>query len=227
MLQTQSTPLRYAAPTPPISTPASPSNTAAQIAQPASTMTIANHHHILIVTGPAGCGKSTIAKYLAQRYGFYYIEGDDFHPPANVEKMAAGIPLDDADRWDWLILLRDQALVALKNGSRGVVVTCSALKKKYRDVIRTARLYDEDPNATVNFVYLKASKEVLLSRVAARQGHFFKDTMILSQLAALEPPDEDEMQRLRDVEVIDVSGSQEEVEKLVSIAVDNIMAIRS
>jgi gluconokinase len=141
--------------------------------------------------------------------------------------MAAGIPLDDADRWDWLILLRDQALAALKNGSKGVVVTCSALKKKYRDVIRTARLYDEDPNANVHFVYLKASKEVLLARVGARQGHFFKDSMILSQLAALEPPDEDEMKRLKDVEVVDVSGTQQEVERLVATAMDSILAIES
>jgi gluconokinase len=138
--------------------------------------------------------------------------------------MAANIPLDDADRWDWLILLRDQALVALKNGAKGVVVTCSALKKKYRDVIRTARLYDEDPDANVHFVYLKASQEILLARVGARQGHFFKDSMILSQLAALEPPDEDEMVRLKDVEVIDVSGSQHEVEILAATAVDNILA---
>jgi gluconokinase len=244
MMQTlessQSNPLHYAAPTPPISTPASPSNVSTTTPAPASTMTIANHHHILIVTGPAGCGKSTIAKYLALRYGFDYIEGDDvrqaaqfhrhaltieqFHPSANVAKMAANVPLDDADRWDWLILLRDQALKALKNGSKGVVVTCSALKKKYRDVIRTARLYDEDPNANVHFVYLKASQDILLARVGARQGHFFKDSMILSQLAALEPPDEDEMIRLKDVEVIDVSGSQEEVEKLASTAVDNILA---
>ena len=138
--------------------------------------------------------------------------------------MAANTPLDDADRWDWLILLRDQALAALKNGCKGVVVTCSALKKKYRDVIRTARLYDEDPDANVHFVYLKASQEILLARVGARQGHFFKDSMILSQLAALEPPDEDEMTRLKDVEVIDVSGSQQEVEELAATAVDNVLA---
>jgi len=203
-------------------------------------MATASHHHILIVTGPAGCGKSTVAKFLAGRYGFEYIEGDDvshfpytcdgalterqFHPPANIEKMANNIPLNDADRWDWLILLRDQALVALKNGAKGVVVTCSALKKKYRDVIRTARLYDEDPNATVHFVYLRASMETLLARVAARQGHYMKDAMVKSQFAALEEPDEDEVKRLKDVEVIDVAGSPADVEKLATIAVDRVMA---
>jgi gluconokinase len=146
-----------------------------------------------------------------------------FHPQANIEKMAANIPLDDADRWDWLILLRDQALVALSKGAKGVVVTCSALKKKYRDVIRTARLYDDDPNAAVHFVYLRASKEVLLARVGARQGHYMKDAMVISQLAALEEPDKYEIERLKDVEIIDVKGSQLEVEKLATVAVDRIM----
>lgn len=137
--------------------------------------------------------------------------------------MAANIPLDDADRWDWLILLRDQALKSLQQGARGVVVTCSALKKKYRDVIRTARLYDEDPNAALHFVYLRASKETLLARVGARKGHYMKDAMVLSQLAALEEPDEDEIRRLKDVEIIDVKGTPLEVQTLATSAVDQIL----
>ncbi|KAF2255729.1 carbohydrate kinase [Trematosphaeria pertusa] len=141
--------------------------------------------------------------------------------------MAANIPLNDADRWDWLILLRDEALAALQDGAKGVVVTCSALKKKYRDVIRTARLYDEDPNANVHFVYLRANKETLLARVGARQGHYMKDSMVLSQLAALEEPDEDEIKRLKDVDIVDVSGSQLEVEKLASTAVDKVLVTAS
>lgn len=181
------------------------------------------NHNLLIVTGPAGCGKSTVAKFLADRYGFVYIEGDDFHTPASIAKMAGNIPLDDTDRWDWLILLRDQALAALSNGAKGVVVTCSALKKKYRDVIRTARLYDQDLNAAVHFVYLRASKETLLARVGARKGHYMKDAMVISQLAALEEPDKYEIERLRDVEIIDVKGSQLEVEKLAAVAVNRIM----
>lgn len=147
-----------------------------------------------------------------------------FHPQANIEKMAQNIPLDDADRWDWLITLRDQALNELKSGAKGVVITCSALKKKYRDVIRTARLYDEDPNANVRFVYLKASKEVLLQRVGARQGHYMKETMVLSQLAALEEPGEVEVRKLHDVDIIDVSGTAAEVEVLVTAAVDKALA---
>jgi gluconokinase len=137
--------------------------------------------------------------------------------------MAANIPLNDADRWDWLILLRDQALVSLKNGAKGVVVTCSALKKKYRDVIRTARLYDEDPNANVHFVYLRADKATLLARVRARQNHYMKDAMVDSQFAALEEPDETECKQLKDVEIIDVKGTIQDVQRLASEAVDLVL----
>jgi gluconokinase len=146
-----------------------------------------------------------------------------FHPKANIEKMAANIPLDDADRWDWLILLRDQALRNLREGARGVVVTCSALKKKYRDVIRTARLYDEDPNAAVHFVYLRANLETLLARVAARQNHYMKDAMVKSQLAALEEPDKEEIERLKDVDIVDVKGTPSEVQSLASGVVDRVL----
>jgi gluconokinase len=136
--------------------------------------------------------------------------------------MAANIPLNDADRWDWLILLRDEALVSLKNGAKGVVVTCSALKK-YRDVIRTARLYDEDPNANVHFVYLRADKATLLARVRARQNHYMKDAMVDSQFAALEEPDETECKQLKDVEIIDVKGTIQDVQRLSSEAVDLVL----
>lgn len=138
--------------------------------------------------------------------------------------MATGTPLNDMDRWDWLILLRDEALTKLQNGAKGVVVTCSALKKKYRDVIRTARLYDEDPNASVRFVYLRADKETLLARVRARQGHYMKDAMVESQFAALEEPDETECKQLKDVEIVDVKGSLQEVMELASTAVDKVLA---
>ena len=141
--------------------------------------------------------------------------------------MAENIPLTDADRWDWLILLRDEALKALTEGHKGVVVTCSALKKKYRDVIRGASLYRGSPNASVHFVYLRASKETLLHRVKARQGHYMKDTMVLSQLEALEEPDNDEINKIKDVRIIDVSGSQAEVSRLAAAAVDEILAADS
>jgi len=226
MEQSPPKPIQYASPpTPPASNTGSPSKSTAVLGETTTKeMTIAHHHHILIVTGPAGCGKSTVAKHLSDRYGFEYIEGDEFHPQANIDKMAAGIPLNDEDRWDWLILLRDQALTKLKHGSKGVVVTCSALKKKYRDVIRTARLYDEDPNANVHFVYLRSDKETLLARVRARQGHYMKDAMVESQFAALEEPDETECKQLKDVEIIEVKGSIHDVQELAGAAVDKILA---
>jgi gluconokinase len=222
-------PLRYASlpsppPEPSAAVPASSSSHLTSANPP--TMAIPPRHHILIVTGPAGCGKSTVAKLLADRYAFNYIEGDEFHPKANIDKMAAGVPLNDADRWDWLILLRDQALQDLKNGAKGVVVTCSALKKKYRDVIRTARLYDEDPNANVHFVYLRADKQTLLDRVRARKGHYMKDAMVDSQFAALEEPDEAEIKQLKDVEIVNVTGTLAEVQNLATAAVDKVLVSR-
>lgn len=212
-------------PTPPTSTAGSPPTSTANLNK-TTEMTIPHRHHILIVTGPAGCGKSTIAQYLSERYGFEYIEGDEYHPKANIDKMAAGIPLNDEDRWDWLILLRDSALKKLKEGAKGVVITCSALKKKYRDVIRTAKLYDEEPDANVHFVYLRADKETLLARVRGRQGHYMKDSMVESQFAALEEPDELEMKQLKDVEVVDVKGTINEVSELASAAVDKVLVSR-
>lgn len=147
-----------------------------------------------------------------------------YHPQANIVKMAAGTPLNDADRWDWLILLRDEALKKLKTGAKGVVVTCSALKKKYRDVIRTAKLYDESPDANVHFIYLRADKETLIARVGARQGHYMGAAMVESQFAALEEPDETECKQLKDVEIVDVTGSLQEVQELASAAVDVILS---
>lgn len=141
--------------------------------------------------------------------------------------MAAGIPLNDMDRWDWLILLRDQALSSLQRGEKGVVVTCSALKKKYRDVIRTARLYDEDSDANVHFIYLRADKQTLLARVRARTGHYMKDAMVESQFEALEEPDDAEVNQLKDVEIVDVKGSLQEVTKLATAAVDKVLVSSS
>lgn len=176
------------------------------------------HRHLFIVTGPAGCGKSTVAQFLAKSQDFPYIEGDEFHPASNVEKMAAGTPLNDGDRWDWLIVLREEAVKHLETGASGVVVTCSALKKKYRDVIRLASLNDHD--VIVHFIYLRASEELLLSRVKARKGHYMKDSMVRSQFEALEEPTEKE----QDVLTVDVSGSLGDVEQLALDAVSQVMA---
>lgn len=121
--------------------------------------------------------------------------------------MSQGIPLNDADRWDWLTKLRDESVNRLNSGSKGVVLTCSALKRKYRDVIRVASYYDH--NVLVHFVYLHASEETLLERVGARKGHFMAANMVHSQFGDLEPPTKDET----DVIQVDVSGAIEEVER--------------
>ncbi|KAK3330375.1 P-loop containing nucleoside triphosphate hydrolase protein [Apodospora peruviana] len=162
-------------------------------------------HHIWLVTGPAGCGKSTVAKYLASTLHLPYIEGDEFHPQANIDKMSAGIPLTDADRWDWLTALREASIHELDKGSDGVVLTCSALKRKYRDVIRVAPYFV--PNIHLHFIFLHAPEEVLLKRVLARQNHYMGANMVHSQFDILEPPTSDEI----DVLAIDVSRPAEDV----------------
>jgi len=166
------------------------------------------HQHLWLITGPAGCGKSTVGLYVAKALGIDYLEGDEFHTPGNVEKMRSGHPLTDTDRWDWLIRLRTAALKSLlspKHAS-GVVVSCSALKQKYRDVMRVVNYYN--PNILVHFVYLHASEAVLLERVQGRQGHYMGANMVHSQLESLEEPGQDET----DVLAVDVSGTKADVE---------------
>jgi gluconokinase len=159
----------------------------------------AKQQHIWLVTGPAGCGKSTVAKHIANALQFPFIEGDEYHPQANIDKMSAGIPLTDADRWDWLTALREASIRELDRGSDGVVLTCSALKRKYRDVIRVAPYFS--PNLHLRFIYLDAPEEVLLQRVTARQNHYMGANMVHSQFEVLEVPKEDEV----DVITVDVT----------------------
>jgi gluconokinase len=121
--------------------------------------------------------------------------------------MSNGIPLADADRWDWLVELREAAVDCLDDGAAGVVLTCSALKKKYRDVIRVACYNDHD--VQIHFIYLRASEDVLMQRIKARKGHYMKSSMVKSQLQSLEEPKKE-----RDVVSIDVSGSQDHVQRM-------------
>ncbi|RTL51930.1 MAG: gluconokinase [Bradyrhizobiaceae bacterium] len=141
--------------------------------------------------GVSGSGKSTIAEALAQRLGFAEEDGDLYHPAANVKKMQSGTPLTDEDRWPWL-----NAIAALidryDRERRGVVIACSALKRAYRDV-----LVREHSN--VRIVYLKGSRELILSRSEHRKGHFMPPSLLNSQFETLEEPSPDEHAIIADI----------------------------
>ena len=135
---------------------------------------------LVIVMGVSGCGKSTVGKLLARSLKAEFLEGDDLHPPRNIERMAAGIPLTDIDRRDWLLEIAQQ--VADAHASRhALVVSCSALKHGYRDMLRAA-------SDRLAFVHLNASRELLEARLAARPGHFMPGSLLDSQLQTLELP---------------------------------------
>lgn len=137
-----------------------------------------------VVMGVSGCGKSEIGSRLAARLGLAYAEGDDFHTPENIAKMAAGTPLTDGDRRDWLLLLQAQLAAAAAAG-RGLVLSCSSLKRAYRDLLRQA-----DP--ALLFVHLDGPRELIAARMRARPNHYMPMSLLDSQFAALEPlaPDE-------------------------------------
>jgi gluconokinase len=139
---------------------------------------------ILIVAGVSGSGKTTVGAMLAARLGWRFADADEFHPAANIEKMRAGVPLTDDERWPWL-----QAIAAWMDErvarDESAVVTCSALKRSYRDMLLRGR-----PQARM--VFLAADRQVLARRLAARHGHFFPQQLLGTQLADLELPQPDE-----------------------------------
>jgi gluconokinase len=138
------------------------------------------HPTVLIFMGVAGSGKTTVAKLFAKKTGAIFYEGDDFHPPENIAKMRAGIPLTDADRKNWLQTLRKIVAGALAKKEFSVL-TCSALKAKYRD-----KLADDDPG--VKFVHLAGPPDLIGKRLENRRGHFMPPGLLESQFAILEPP---------------------------------------
>ncbi|MDF3290378.1 gluconokinase [Streptomyces silvisoli] len=138
--------------------------------------------HMVVVMGVSGSGKSTVGGLLAERLGVPYAEADDFHPPANIAKMSAGHPLDDADRSPWLDAI---AAWITDRGREGGVVSCSALKRSYRDRLRAAA-------PDLFFVHLDGPPELIASRLAARMEHFMPAGLLRSQLEALEPLEPDE-----------------------------------
>jgi gluconokinase len=139
---------------------------------------------VLVLMGVSGCGKTTVARILAERLHWACEEGDALHPPANVAKMAAGHPLDDADRAPWLAKVADWVGARLDAGECGVI-TCSSLKRSYRALI-------DRRGAGVEFVYLHGSRELIASRLASRHGHYMPASLLDSQFAALEEPGADE-----------------------------------
>lgn len=139
---------------------------------------------IAVLMGVSGSGKTTIARGIADRLGWDLLEGDKFHPPANVEKMSRGIPLDDADRLPWLRAIAAQ-IDEHRAAGRSAVVACSALKRSYRDILIDAR-------PDVVLVYLRGSQELIGERMAARHGHFMPPALLDSQFATLQEPGPDE-----------------------------------
>lgn len=134
----------------------------------------------LVIMGVAGCGKSSLGRAGADALGLPLLEGDDFHPEANVQKMREGVPLSDEDRALWLDTLARQ----LAERAPGVVLTCSALKRRYRE-----RLRAEAPG--LRFVFLRLTREQARERVAARAGHVFPVSLVDSQFEALQDPSEE------------------------------------
>lgn len=151
---------------------------------------------IVLVMGVSGSGKTTIGRLLAKDLHWTFLDADDFHPAANVAKMHAGIPLTDDDRRPWLESLRGRIAEAHDRGE-DVVLACSALKHSYQRFLEQA-----DPG-DVRCVFLEGSRMLIRSRLEARAGHFMNPTLLDSQFAALEPPD--------DAVRVDVSGSPEQI----------------
>lgn len=132
----------------------------------------------IVLMGVSGSGKTTLGLALAKQLGFRFYDADDFHPPANVAKMAAGLPLDDVDRDPWLTRLVD----LLATGSeQPIALACSALRLAYRDRLRSGC-------ASLVFVHLTGDHQLIAQRLASRKGHYMPASLLNSQFAALEPP---------------------------------------
>ena len=139
---------------------------------------------LYVVMGVSGSGKSLIGAALARALGIEFVEGDEYHPPENVERMSRGIPLTDDDREGWLRALAMRIREAKDTGT-GLVMTCSALKRSYRDVLRAEA-------GELRFVFLRGPRALIAERLAGRRGHFMPASLLDSQFATLEEPSPDE-----------------------------------
>jgi gluconokinase len=159
---------------------------------------------VLVIMGVSGSGKSTVAGVVSGRLGWDLAEGDDLHSAANVAKMQAGQPLTDDDRWPWLETIADWIREHTESGTPGVI-TCSALKKRYRDILR---------GENVVFVFLQGSKDSISGRLASRHGHYMPPALLESQFEALEEPTEDENYIALCVSATPAEEAQEIIERL-------------
>jgi carbohydrate kinase (thermoresistant glucokinase family) len=157
---------------------------------------------VLVLMGVSGCGKTTVAKLVAEAHGVPYQEGDALHPPENVAKMSEGHPLTDEDRWPWL-----HAIAAVIDGWRAAgqsgLVTCSALKRAYRDILI-------GPRQDVRLVFLRGDQALIAGRLAKRRGHYMPSSLLDSQFATLEEPGPDESPL-----VVDIRATPEELARQV------------
>jgi gluconokinase len=155
----------------------------------------------IVVMGVAGCGKTAVGEGIAARLGWHFIEGDRLHPPENIAHMSSGQPLTDGLREGWLDAI-GMAIAETLAGGRGVVAACSALKRKYRDRLRA---FQPD----ILFVHLNIDRETAWQRVSSRKHHFMPASLVESQFAALEPPQDDEFAIvLNGLEPVDVLSAK-------------------
>jgi gluconokinase len=159
---------------------------------------------VIVLMGVSGAGKTTVGERLAEVLGAGFAEGDAYHPPANVEKMRSGTPLDDADRWPWLEIL-SREIGRWLDEDRTMVLACSALKASYRKVLKGGR-------DGVHFVYLKGEESLIQARLDQRRDHYMPSSLLRSQIAALEEPD--------DAITVDIADSTEAIVRRICREID-------
>lgn len=169
-------------------------------------------NYTFVLMGVSGSGKSAVANGVAQQLQAAFLDGDFLHPKSNIMKMASGHALNDDDRHPWLVAL-NQAIFAMQRTNNVSVVVCSALKKKYRDILR-------EDNKNLFFVYLKGDSATIEERLMARKGHFFKPEMLKSQFDALEEPNEQE----QDVRIVDIRQSLDDVIANTCLTINQVVA---
>ncbi|MCP8614203.1 gluconokinase [Bifidobacterium asteroides] len=160
----------------------------------------------VVIMGVAGCGKTTTGEAVSNRLGFVMAEGDDFHSQANIEKMSRGIPLTDEDRWPWLRAI-NRWMIRCDTQGKSTVVSCSALKRAYRDILRN--------DVPVLFVHLSGSLQLIADRLAKRTGHYMPASLLPSQFADLEPLEADETGS-----TVSIDGTADEVADHVVDVID-------